>query len=318
MGMTGQGTTIDTLELGGFPPGRAFLLIPRRPRRAAISSLALYEAVEPRQRAVLAGARMGIGIGLGRLLRPPDGPPQSLDPNWWESFCHVVAAPVVGRVGLCSFRIPPNGRTAALLMDDAGRPIGFAKQLTRPPPELVSRITRAMARPDLPFATPTTLAEGSFEGSLFRLSTPLPEGPHRRPPHRPDRVAEIVDAWQAAVREIPRPDGATGDAVVCHGDFTPRNLRVASDGRWWLIDWDSARWGPPLADELHYWCAEYGWRFRPRPRRHARRVLRLLRRRGSDRQIMEAALWPDAPPRVYRASEHRLRAEVARLARREN
>jgi hypothetical protein len=300
----------------GFPPGRSFLLVPRRPRRAVAAALALYEAVEPRQRILLAAAQVGAAVGAPRLVRPVAEVPPGLDPTWWAAWTDAVARPEVGPVAQVAFRVPPNGRVAALLLAEGGEPVGFAKVLPRPPGPLHDTINRALQAGSA-FAAPMVLAEGTFRGVTYRLDTPLPAGAHRRPPHDPPRIRAVIDEWQSQLASLAPPPEVPPDWVVCHGDFTPRNLRVFRDAGWWLIDWDNARWGPRLADELHYWCAEYCWRWRPRADRDARRVLSLLRERGTDREIAAAAAWSQAPERTYRASERRLRAAVGALAGRD-
>lgn len=307
-------STLLTGDLGGFPPGRRFLLLPRRPRRATAAALALYEAVEPRQRVMVAAMRAGAAVGAGRFLRPVRQVPPGLDQAWWAAWLDDVAAAHVPRPAAVAFRVPPNGRTSALLLDDAGAPLAFAKVLSSAPSQLHAHIAAAMAEADLPFSTPRVLDQGRFQEVEYRLDRPMPEGGHRRPPVVPQRVRAAVDAWQSALRAAPRPADVAASDVVCHGDFTPRNLRVAADGCWWLIDWDNARWGPRLADELHYWCADRAWRLRHRLDRDTAWILARLRERGTAAEIAAAASWADAPSRTYRAAEQRLRAAVGELA----
>ncbi len=303
-------------EFAGFLPFRNFLIVPKRPRQAILSAMGLYDAVEPRQRWTFRAAVLTAEAGLGRFLPTLPVLPKGLEPDWWAAWYESWARAHVGPIEFVAYRVPPNGRTAALLMDGKGHPLAFAKQLSRPPTELERQITGRLNAGDLPLLTPRVLAEGEFEGINFRLYTPLPRGPHRRPPHDVRRLRGILDAWQASVSGLTRPPGVGKDGVVCHADFTARNLRVASDGRWWLIDWDNARWGPRLADELHYWSAEYCWRRRPRVNRDAQKVLSLLRQRGTDDEIAAAVDWPSAPTKAYRAIELELRASVGELARR--
>jgi len=304
-----------TNHLTGFLPTRNFLIVPRWPRRATVAALGLSDAVEPRQRMMFRAVALAAYLGLGRVLPGMARLPTGLDPAWWSAWFDAVAKPILGDASYVGYRVPPNGRVAALLMDHRGQPLAFAKHLSRPPSELELQISLALQHGRFPFNTPQVVAEGEFNAIWFRMYAPLPSGLHRRPPHDPARLRRIVDAWHRSFDHLARPPGIPGDAVVCHADFTPRNLRVASDGRWWLIDWDNARWGPRLADELHYWCAEYCWGLRPRPKRDAERVLALLRERGTDDEIASAAEWQNAPARAYRSAELSLRARVGELAR---
>jgi hypothetical protein len=302
-------------HLTGFLSTRNFLVVPKSPRRATVAALGLSDAVEPRQRIMFRAAAFAALLGLGRVLPGVARLPAGLNPAWWRDWFEAVARPMLGDASYVGYRVPPNGRVAALLMDHRGKPLAFAKQLSRPPSDLELQISRALQHGGAPFNTPQVIAEGEFNSIWYRMYAPLPSGLHRRPPHDPPRLRAILDAWHQSLHHLPRPPGASEDAVVCHADFTPRNLRVASDGRWWLIDWDNARWGPKLADELHYWCAEYCWGLRPRPQQDARRVVALLRQRGTDADITTAADWPEAPARAYRPAELKLRARVGELAR---
>ena len=40
-----------------------------------------------------------------------------------------------------------------------------------------------------------------------------------------------------------------------HGDLVPWNLREDNEGQLWLLDWEDAGWGPPLADYVRYFVA---------------------------------------------------------------
>jgi hypothetical protein len=304
-----------TNHLTGFLPTRNFLVVPKSPRCATISALALSDAVEPRQRLMFRISTLAARLSVGRALPALAQLPKGLDPAWWSAWFDAVARPLLSDPGYVGYRVPPNGRVAALLMDHRGRPLAFAKHLSRPPCDLELRISRVLQHGHLAFCTPRVMAEGEFNHIWYRMYEPLPGGLHRRPPRDPPRMRGILDAWQHTFHHLPRPPGVPQEAVVCHADFTPRNLRLATDRQWWLIDWDNARWGPRLADELHYWCAEYCWGLRPRPQRDAQRVLALLRERGTDTEIATAAEWPEAPARAYRSAELRLRALVGELAR---
>ncbi len=57
-----------------------------------------------------------------------------------------------------------------------------------------------------------------------------------------------------------------------HGDFTPWNIRRLSDGKYALLDWESARpHGLPLIDAFHFLHMQ-DFLFRERPRLHAARL----------------------------------------------
>ena len=298
--------TASVVEHVAFPPRSGFLALPPRPRRAVRASLALYEAVGRRQRLVLATAAALARAGLAPVL-PHSSLPQ-VDRAWWRALVHDRVEPLTGPVAHLAFRIPGNPRVSALLMDAQGRPLAFVKVLSEPDSHLVRASGRLLTEvPTRSFRVPAVLDEGQLEGTAYRLQRPLPEGRHRAPPHAPVLLWEVVDELHGVLSPFFGPD-----EVVCHGDLTPRNLRVASDGAWWLFDWDLVRPGPRLADELRYWCAEavYSWRG-DLPTRAAR-VLRLLLARGDGEEVRRAVSWRGRVLKTYRPQEQALHQLVAR------
>lgn len=293
-------------EQVAFPPRSGFLALPPRPRRAARASLALYEAVGPRQRLVLAAAGALARAGLAPVLRPSTLP--QVDRNWWGVLVRERVEPLTGPVHHVAFRIPGNPRVSALLMDAGGRPLAFAKLLSEPDSPLVRDSGRLLTEVRTQtFYAPAVLDEGQLDGTSYRLQRALPEGRHRPPPHAPAALSQVVDELHDVLSPL-----CGADEVVCHADLTPRNLRVASDGAWWLFDWDLVRPGPRLADELRFWCAEAAYSWRGDLPTRAARVLQLLRSRGDDEEVRRAVRWPGRVMRTYRPEEHALHELVAR------
>lgn len=292
-----------------FPPRTSHVILPPN-SRAALSGLALYTALYPRQRAALTVARIAILSGGGRLFRASRPQPVP-DPSSWARWCRDVAEPLVGEVSYTALLTPGQDRTCALLMDHCGMPVGFVK--LRPRHEVDGVEAAVVARLHDPvttsFRAPRVLAESSFEDRHARLTEALPRGLHRRPPQRPRALAALVDELQTRLSEQPRPTGAPSSWRPCHGDLTPRNVRLASDGRWWVYDWEYAGWAPRLADELRYWIADSCFQRSPNARHVAGRVVRLLRARGKDDEIAEALAWPCFNLPVEQAVRH----EVSRL-----
>ena len=296
-----------------FPPGGTLLALPRQPNRALHAGLALYDGVTPRQRMLLATGRLLARTGIaGAVLSDAATPP--LDWDWIEAWVAEVAEPVVGAVEHLAVRLPPNGRLCLLLMDAAGQPVGFAK-LTDAALSPLSAVARAAlsAEPLESVAVPRTLSEGTYQDRHYILFEPMPSGPNHRPPADHDRIHAIAEEITERLSVVPRPEDVPADHVLGHSGFTPRNLRRAADGTWWLFDWDFVRWGPRVAPELRYWCADFAYRSRPRVRRDAQRVLGILRRHADDAAIARAALWTGMLP-TYRAVERELHAAVGDLS----
>lgn len=286
----------------GFPPGSSFVLLPRRPARAARAGLALYEAVEPHQRVAATIGNVLTRAGLAGVL--PARERTEVDRRWWTSFVEQIVEPLVGPVTSCAFRVPGNPRVSALALDSNGKPLAFAKLLNTMAPQLPAHVSELLSAADTTsFRVPLTLAEGAFEGWLYRVLEPLPEGLHHPPGYDPQRVARIVDEFHERLDGIARPAGTSPSSVLCHADLTPRNLRVASDGSWWLFDWDNVRWGPKLSDELRYWCAWFAYRRKPDVARDAAKIRQLLLSRGSAQDLAEAVAWPGRVAQTYRDVE---------------
>jgi hypothetical protein len=275
----------------GFPPRSGFIMLPRGTTRGARAGLALYEAVEPRQRLAQAVASLTLRLRLHRVL--PDNHRPEVDWDWWEQWIAEIASPLVGPVAYVALRVPSRARMCALLLDGDGHPVGFAKVLDSPTPSFSADVRdRLISQGPRSFRIPLTLTEGQFEGVHYCLFEALPEGPHRRPPSDPHRVHAIIDEVRSMLATKSKAEGVPDHYVVCHTGFTPRNVRVTADGQWWVFDWDTARWGPRLAYELRYWAADRAYRLRPRVAPAAARVLQVLRTRGSDDEILEAVEWP--------------------------
>ena len=85
-----------------------------------------------------------------------------------------------------------------------------------------------------------------------RQYEPLPRfhRPARWNPARIRRVAEDVSLALNGV--LPPVVGIPPHWRPIHGDYVPWNLREDDQGQLWLLDWEHARWGPPLADLVRY------------------------------------------------------------------
>ena len=76
--------------------------------------------------------------------------------------------------------------------------------------------------------------------------------------HRParwdaERIRQVAeDVSEALQGVLAAPPGTPPHWRPMHGDYVPWNLREDDDGQLWLLDWEDARWGPPLADLVRY------------------------------------------------------------------
>jgi glycosyltransferase involved in cell wall biosynthesis len=81
--------------------------------------------------------------------------------------------------------------------------------------------------------------------------------------HRPamldvERLRAVArDASRALDGVLERPADAQPHWQPMHGDLVPWNLREDHEGHLWLLDWEDAAWGPPLADVVRYIVAQH-------------------------------------------------------------
>lgn len=143
-------------------------------------------------------------------------------------------------------------RGFSLLLHRGNEPVSFVK-LRQERSDDLEREARVLeliseSRPKS-FHVPRVLRLGRCNGWSFLSMAPLEPLIHpipRRPP-----LSEIIGEIQHALMKLPRPPDAPSNWRPMHGDLTPWNLRRIPDGEdYILIDWEYAKWGPPLADEV--------------------------------------------------------------------
>ena len=140
------------------------------------------------------------------------------------------------------------------------------------------------------FRVPACTASFRVDDWLVREHEPLPRF-HRPTRWDPTRIRTVAaDASRALAARIPRPPDAPLHWRPIHGDLVPWNLREDDQGRLWLLDWEDAGWGPPLADFVRFIVAYYslGW---SRPGRIAARVTRALEGESEDTVREVAEFW---------------------------
>lgn len=134
----------------------------------------------------------------------------------------------------------------------------------------------------------------SYERWSVRQYEPLPRlhRPAHWGPHRIRRVAD--DVANALDGLIARPAGTPAHWRPMHGDFVPWNLREDSSGQFWLLDWEDAGWGPPLADIIRYVVAYHSLRGMS-PDRIAEAVRKTIGPQSRDSLFEVARFWLSHP-----------------------
>jgi thiamine kinase-like enzyme len=110
------------------------------------------------------------------------------------------------------------------------------------------------------FRVPACLDSFNTGGWHIRVIEPLPKY-HRAAGWEPTRIRNVVeDIPKSLDGLLKRPKSIPAHWGQLHGDFVPWNLRESGDGQLWLVDWEDAGWGPPLADAVRYLVAHLSLR----------------------------------------------------------
>lgn len=76
---------------------------------------------------------------------------------------------------------------------------------------------------------------------------------HRPHPWDPDSLEAVLrDVRSIVGTELPASVRTGNDLEPSHGDLTPWNLRLDSQDRPWLLDWEWAGWAPRNSDLLRF------------------------------------------------------------------
>lgn len=167
---------------------------------------------------------------------------------------------ILDRVGRIPHRVPADWlyfrsrwakqRSSALAVDQFGTPLFLV---------VVEPRGRASVHPESAapsFRVPACLDSFEYDGWHVRVVEPLPKY-HRATVWEPARIRRVVeDIPKSLDGLLRRPVSMPAHWRPLHGDFVPWNLRESSDGRLWLVDWEDAGWGPPLADAVRYLVAD--------------------------------------------------------------
>jgi glycosyltransferase involved in cell wall biosynthesis len=212
-------------------------------------------------------------------------------------------------------------RSSAIGLNSEGRPEFF---LTI---EASDGISRALL-PVSSFRVPACTASFRVADWSVRQHELLPQY-HRPAAWNRDRIAQVAADVSLALGALDRPAEIPSHWRPMHGDLVPWNLREDGRGQMWLMDWEDAGWGPPLADVLRFVVA-YQSLAPSSPERIAARVREILaaepaqaiqeaaRFWGQHRNLRPVQPAPDLPRQLARdfARGGRERAAFAALASR--
>jgi glycosyltransferase involved in cell wall biosynthesis len=132
-----------------------------------------------------------------------------------------------------------------------------------------------------------SFAYGSWRVREFE---PLPQF-HRPARWEPDRIRKVAaDVARALDGRFERPANIPAHWRPIHGDLVPWNLREDDRAQLWLLDWEDAGWGPPLADCVRYIVA-YHSLGRSSPFRIAAEVRSILNDESAEMLRDAARFW---------------------------
>jgi hypothetical protein len=237
-----------------FPPGRGNLLIPTSTRAATLAGIAMYSPSTRRGFLVQRAAWYSVGLFGSKGLPGNSNAAPPLAPEVWDELHAALLAEAGPYDDWAAHRPPdPHREGLGILLLQEGRPVAFVKVRRERNCEKLRREFEALglvreANPHS-FGFTEPLFEGTVAGRLYAGFAPLPAGLHR-PPASPSLDSILADIAKA-LSPLPRPDDAGADWAPMHGDFTPWNLRKLR-GHLYLLDWETAGWGPPGADEVMY------------------------------------------------------------------
>jgi glycosyltransferase involved in cell wall biosynthesis len=158
----------------------------------------------------------------------------------------------------------------------------------------------------------------SHESWSVRQYEPLPRF-HRPAKWNAEKMWRVAEDVSLALEGVlPRADGIPAHWRPIHGDYVPWNLREDDRGQLWLLDWEDAGWGPPLADLVRYVVAyeSLGW---SSPARIAAIVKRTVGPQSVGALLEVATFWLShanlQPNQSDRALTRRKAKDSARAAR---
>lgn len=280
-----------------YPPLLGQVLLPAVPRSHALAGSTLYTPARTRGMAA-----QRVGRGLIRVFgtfwlefaSPQDIP---LDAGLREGLLSFLSDHQIEPDTL-AFHVRPQARRQgfAVLLITNGRTVGFVRVGSRGTLDVECQALELLERRETSvFRSARLIGRTAIEDVEFALHSPVLDGYHKPPKDPPLDliVREIKDALTA----LPRPSSIPAHWEPIHGDLTPWNLRLSKAGLC-LIDWESAGWGPPHADQMLYMATS-----------------RALGRRPSsgDWEAEAAAFWLERTENADNPRDTRLRRGVVAI-----
>jgi glycosyltransferase involved in cell wall biosynthesis/thiamine kinase-like enzyme len=140
------------------------------------------------------------------------------------------------------------------------------------------------------YRVPACLYSFCYGSWSVRELEPLPQF-HRPAEWDPERIRQVAaDVSRVLERWFERPSNIPSHWIPMHGDLVPWNLREDERGQLWLLDWEDAGWGPPLADLFRFIVAYHSLRW-SNPVKIAARVKSILATESDEAVQTVANFW---------------------------
>ena len=281
-----KGRARELVKVWAFPRGKPQLFA-ESPRLLAKGVL-VYAFGRRIPRLVQAGISLQMRLPVLRRLfseRHPQVEPVCGAEVWQEIAAHVrLRNPVLSGEWLHFSSQWDKQRSSFLGLNAARKPELFLTIESLDNPSLGALL------PTSSFRVPVCRHSFSHGDWSVREFEPLPQF-HRPARWNPDRIRQVAtDVSLALEGRLERSPDIPPHWVPMHGDLVPWNLREDEHGGLWLLDWEDAGWGPPLADLFRFMVAHHSlsWRNPVRIAAHVRSILRA----ESDESVREVtAFW---------------------------
>ena len=255
---------VDAIRgLRKYPPLLGQVLLPAIPRAHALASSTLYTPARARGRAAHRVGRVLLRVFGTFWLKAADPRDVPLDARLRDALLSFLSQHQIYPDSLAFYvRLQAARQGFAVMPITEGRPVGFVRVGPRGTLDVECHALELLER-RIPtaFRSPRLIGRTAIDDFDFVLQSSVLEGYHQPPKDPP--LDLIVREIKDALLTLPRPSDIPGHWEPIHGDLTPWNLRQSKAGLT-LIDWESAGWGPPLADEILYMAAAKALCQRPR------------------------------------------------------
>lgn len=237
-----------------LPPGRRYLVIPARDRRALVTGLTLLTSCGRRPLLMQSAARLAVRLaGCWAVPGQRESWVPEFDAVLWSTLLQDWSR-VLGPFDNLAVYERPQASRAGIAVVPMQRGIPLAVIKVRPDLGSLGRELAVLSALDGEVAglrVPRVLHVGEDPSGWQWLAMDFVTSGVNRPERlrRPELLDDAL--WSRLSAVLPRNSQIPEHWRPMHGDLSPWNLRRSRDGSF-LIDWEDAAWGPPRADRVYF------------------------------------------------------------------